>query len=284
MLATKALAGAVITVGDDEPGTQARLLQHYGGRRSWLVSAVAVIAGLGLWQALATFHILAPALLPSIPDVLRAAASVATQGYQGVTLMEDVGVSLLRVGLGFAAAVCVGVPLGLLVGMSRFIESAVDPYIQFLRPLPPLGYYTLLIVWFGIGDASKIILLFLTGLPIITVSSAAGVRAVDRDMLLAMSSLGLKGFALFRFVVLPACLPAIFTGLRLALGATFGSLVAAELIAAESGLGWLILTASNYVRTGIVFAGIIVIGLIALALDQAVVQIERRLVPWAGRA
>ena len=284
MLATKALRSAVIAVGDNEPGTEARMLQHYGGRRSWLVSAAAVAAGLVLWQALAAFHVLAPSLLPSIPDVLRAAASVATEGFQGVTLLEDIEVSLLRVGLGFLAAVCVGVPLGLLVGMSRFIESAVDPYIQFLRPLPPLGYYTLLIVWFGIGDASKIILLFLTGLPIIAVSSAAGVRAVDRGMLLAMSSLGLKGVSLFRFVVLPGCLPAIFTGMRLALGATFGSLVAAELIAAESGLGWLILTASNYVRTAIVFAGIIVIGLIALALDQAVVQIERRLVPWAGRA
>ena len=160
----------------------------------------------------------------------------------------------------------------------------LDPYIQFLRPLPPLGYYTLLIVWFGIGDTSKVVLLFLTGLPIVVVSSAAGVRSVDRDLLLATSSLGLKGFHLFRFVVFPACLPAIFTGMRLALGATFGSLVAAELIAAESGLGWLILTASNYVRTSIVFAGIIVIGLIALVLDHGVVLIERKLVPWAGKA
>ncbi len=271
-------------VGDAEPGTEARMLQHYGGRRSWLLGVVAVAAGLALWQALAAFHVLSPALLPSISSVVRAAAEVATTGYQGVTLLEDIEVSLMRVGLGFAAAVCVGVPLGLWIGMSRFVASTVDPYLQFLRPLPPLGYYTLLIVWFGIGDASKIILLFLTALPIIAVSSAAGVRGVDRGMLLAMSSLGLKGWGLFRFVVFPACLPAIFTGMRLALGATFGSLVAAELIAAESGLGWLILTASNYVRTAIVFAGIIVIGLIALVLDQVVVQIERRLVPWAGRA
>lgn len=192
--------------------------------------------------------------------------------------------SLLRIGAGFVLAAVIGVPLGLWIGTSRFVESALDPYIQFLRPLPPLGYYTLLIVWFGIGDASKVILLFLTGLPIIVVSSAAGVRSVKRDLLLAMSSLGLKGFQLFRFVVFPTCLPAIFTGLRLALGATFGSLVAAELIAAESGLGWLVLTASTYVRTSIVFAGIIVIGFVALALDYGVVLIERKVVPWAGKA
>ena len=269
---------------EDNPGVEAHMLQHYAGRRKWTVSLVSVVIGLCVWQALAGFGILSPALLPSIPQVFRAGLMVSTEGFQGVTLLEDVEVSLFRVGAGFLLAVVVGVPLGLWIGTSRLVESALDPYIQFLRPLPPLGYYTLLIVWFGIDDTSKIILLFLTGLPIIVVSSAAGVRSVDRDLLLATSSLGLKGFQLFRFVVFPACLPAIFTGMRLALGATFGSLVAAELIAAESGLGWLILTASNYVRTSIVFAGIIVIGVIALALDHGVVLIERRLVPWAGKA
>jgi len=274
----------IVTEADDDPGVEARMLQHYAGRRNWIVSLVSVAAGLCLWQALTSFGILSPALLPSIADIARAGMIVATEGFQGVTLLEDVNVSLMRIGAGFIMAVAVGVPLGLWIGTSRFVESALDPYIQFLRPLPPLGYYTLLIVWFGIGDTSKVVLLFLTGLPILVVSSAAGVRSVDRDLLLATSSLGLKGFQLFRFVVFPACLPAIFTGMRLALGATFGSLVAAELIAAESGLGWLILTASNYVRTSIVFSGIIVIGMIALVLDHGVVLIERKLVPWAGKA
>ena len=279
-----AVLPSIATTAESDPGVEARMLQHYAGRRNWTVSLASVAIGLCIWQALTTFGILSPALLPSIPQVFRAGLAVATEGFQGVTLLDDVVISLLRVGGGFLMAVAVGIPLGLWIGTSRFVESALDPYIQFLRPLPPLGYYTLLIVWFGIGDSSKVVLLFLTGLPIIVVSSAAGVRSVDRDLLLAMSSLGLKGFKLFRFVVLPACLPAIFTGMRLALGATFGSLVAAELIAAESGLGWLILTASNYVRTSIVFAGIIVIGAIALALDHGVVLIERRLVPWAGKA
>lgn len=269
---------------DSDPGVEARMLQHYAGRRNWTVSLASLAIGLCIWQLLTAFGILSPALLPSIADVVRAGVDVAVKGFQGVTLVQDVAVSLMRVGSGFAMAVLAGVPLGLWIGTNRFVESALDPYIQFLRPLPPLGYYTLLIVWFGIGDASKVILLFLTGLPIIVVSSAAGVRSVDRDLLLATASLGLQGFQLFRFVVFPACLPAIFTGMRLALGATFGSLVAAELIAAESGLGWLILTASNYVRTSIVFAGIFVIGIIALVLDHGVVLVERKLVPWAGKA
>ena len=279
-----AVLPSIATAPEEDPGVEARMLQHYAGRRNWAVSLASVAVGLCIWQGLTAFGILSPALLPSISQVLRAGVAVATEGFQGVTLLDDVAISLLRVGGGFLMAVAVGVPLGLWIGTSRLVESVHDPYIQFLRPLPPLGYYTLLIVWFGIGDGSKVVLLFLTGLPIIVVSSAAGVRSVDRDLLLATSSLGLKGFKLFRFVVFPACLPAIFTGMRLALGATFGSLVAAELIAAESGLGWLILTASNYVRTSIVFAGIIVIGLIALVLDHGVVLIERRLVPWAGKA
>ncbi len=268
---------------EDDPGTEARMLQHYAGRRNWIVSLASVAVGLCVWEGLTAAGILPPALLPSITEVARAGLRVATEGFQGVTLLEDIEISLLRVGMGFIMAVAVGVPLGLWIGTSRLVESALDPFIQFLRPLPPLGYYTLLIVWFGIGDTSKVILLFLTGLPIIVVGSAVGVRSINRDLLLATSSLGLNGTQLFRFVVFPACLPAIFTSMRLALGATFGSLVAAELIAAESGLGWLILTASNYVRTAIVFSGIIVIGLIALALDHGVVVIERKLVPWAGR-
>ena len=278
---------AVRSSSQDDPGdrgVEARALQHYAGRRNWSLSVLSILVGLGTWEALSSLGALPPGLLPSIQDVAKAVVALTTEGFQGVTLMQDIMTSLWRVGGGFLLAIVVGVPLGLLIGTSGLVESVFDPYVQFLRPLPPLGYYTLLVVWFGIGDAPKIILLFLTALPIIVVSSAAGVRAVNRDLLLATSSLGLKGFQLFRFVVFPACLPSIFTGLRLALGATFGSLVAAELIAADSGLGWLILTAGDYVRTNIVFAGIIVIGLIALGLDRGVVLIERRLVPWAGRS
>lgn len=264
-------------------GREARILRVYAGRRSWVVSVASLLLGLCIWEALWVVGILPPSLLPSIQDVVRASVGLATAGFQGVTLGQDIAISMLRVGEGFLLAAAIGVPVGLWIGASGTMESIVDPYVQFLRPLPPLGYYALLIVWFGIGELSKVVLLFLTAIPIIIVSSAAGVRSVDRDLLLATSSLGLKGIRLFRFVVFPASLPSIFIGLRLALGATFGSLVAAELIASNSGLGWLVLTAGDYVRTNIMFVGIIVIGLIAIALDRAVVLIERRLVPWAGR-
>ncbi len=264
-------------------GREAKVLTHYAGRRRWSVSVASLIFGLALWEIVWALGLLPPTLLPSIQDVVRAGIDVAVQGFQGVTLGQDVAISLLRVGEGFLLAAVIGVPSGLLIGTSGTMESIVDPYVQFLRPLPPLGYYTLLIVWFGIGELSKIALLFLTAVPIIIVSSAAGVRAIDRDLLLATSSLGLKGRQMFRFVVFPASLPSIFIGLRLALGATFGSLVAAELIASDSGLGWLVLTAGDYIRTNIVLAGVIVIGLIAIALDRLMVVLERRLVPWAGR-
>ena len=264
-------------------GREAKVLTHFAGRRRWSISILSLIIGLAIWEIVWAFGLLPPTLLPSIQDVVRVGIGVAVEGFQGVTLAQDVAISLLRVGEGFLLAVVIGVPLGLLIGISGTMESIFDPYVQFLRPLPPLGYYTLLIVWFGIGELSKIALLFLTAIPIIIVSSAAGVRSIDRDLLLATSSLGLKGPKMFRFVVFPASLPAIFIGLRLALGATFGSLVAAELIASNSGLGWLVLTAGDYIRTNIVLAGVIVIGLIAIALDRLMVVLERQLVPWAGR-
>lgn len=266
-----------------ERGREARVMHPLRTRRRLGLSIISVVVAFGIWQVLSGFAVLPPSLLPSIPSVLDAARKVATEGYQGVTLYQDIAISLYRIAAGFALAVVVGIPLGLLMGGSGVMESLFDPYIQFLRPLPPLGYYTLLIVWFGIGDLSKVTLLFLTAIPIIAVSAAAGVKSVESDLVLAVASLGIRGVNLFRFVIFPACLPSIFTGLRLALGATFGSLVAAELIAANSGLGWLILTAGDYVQTNIVFAGIIVIGLIALLLDRAVVWLQNKIVPWAGK-
>lgn len=262
---------------------EATVMRPLAAKRYWTVSVASVLIALASWQILTVNGVIPSSLLPSMQHVLHSGVEVATVGYQGATLLQDIGISLYRIGVGFVSAVAVGVPLGLMMGSNSIIESIFDPYIQFLRPLPPLGYYTLLIVWFGIGNLSKVTLLFLTALPIVVVSSAAGVKSIEDDLLLAVSSLGVRRFNLFRFVVFPACLPSIFTGLRLALGVTFGSLVAAELIAANSGLGWLILTAGDYVRTSIVFVGIIVIGVIALLLDRAMVWLQAVLVPWAGK-
>ncbi len=149
--------------------------------------------------------------------------------------------------------------------------------------LPPLGYYMLLVLWLGIGESSKIVLLFLTGFPVMVVSASAAVRNVQQNHLRVARSLGLNERQVFWSVIFPSTLPALFTAARLTIGVTFGSLVAAEIVAATRGLGFVILNSSQYLRTEYVFMGILIVGVIAMILDKLASTVERWVVPWAGR-
>ena len=239
---------------------------------------------LAAWSLASWLQLVSPTFLPSPWAVWQAMITAQTSGYRGHTLLVHTGYSLFRVLVGFGAAVVVGVPVGLLMGRNKFVYAAVDPFVGFFRPLPPLGYYMLLVLWLGIGEASKITLLFLSGAPIMIVSAAAAVRSVQEDRLRIARSLGLSERQVFRSVILPATLPALFTAARLTVGVTFGSLVAAEIVAATRGLGFLILNSSQYLRTNYVFLGIAMIGVIAVVLDRLAVALERLVVPWAGKA
>ena len=253
------------------------------GSSRLLVSAGAIVVVLVAWELASTLGWISSDLLPTPGDVLRAGYSTQVDGYRGTSLFASIGVSMARVAVGFAAAAVVGIPLGLIMGRVAFLSAVLDPFVQFFRPLPPLGYYTLLILWFGIGDLAKVVLLFLSGLPLIIVGCAAATSSVRvRDIEAAMS-LGLSQRQIFRRVILPSALPEIITSLRLALGTTFGSLVAAEIIAASSGLGFILYNAANYLLTDVVFMGIIVIGIIAVLLDRLALLLQRKLVPWQGK-
>ena len=248
-----------------------------------LVGVAAVASAIALWSLAAWMQVVSPTFLPAPWSVWQAMVTAQTSGYRGHTLLVHTAYSLGRVLAGFAAAVVVGVPIGLVMGRSRLAYAAIDPFVGFFRPLPPLGYYMLLVLWLGIGEASKVMLLFLSGAPIMIVSAAAAVRSVQEDRLRVARSLGLSERQVFRSVILPTALPALFTAARLTVGVTFGSLVAAEIVAAPSGLGVLILNSSQYLRTSYVFLGIAVIGVIAVVLDRLMVTLERLVVPWAGR-
>lgn len=265
--------------------------QQEKGRRAWpgalgvrLTAVAAVVAALAAWSLAAWLQLVSPTFLPSPWAVWQAMVAAQTSGYRGHTLLVHTGYSLFRVLVGFGAAVAVGVPVGLLMGHNKFIYAALNPFVGFFRPLPPLGYYMLLVLWLGIGETSKITLLFLSGAPIMIVSAAAAVRGVQEDRLRVARSLGLSERQVFRSVILPATLPALFTAARLTVGVTFGSLVAAEIVAATSGLGFLLLNSSQYLRTSYVFLGIGVIGVIAVMLDRLALALERLVVPWAGKA
>ena len=249
----------------------------------WGVSGLSVLAFLVIWDVAANSGGVSATFLPSPSAVWGALVDAQTQGYRGFTILDHTAFSLYRVFSGFALAVLLGVPVGLLMGRYELLHAAIDPFVEFFRPLPPLGYYMLLVLWLGIGESSKIVLLFLTGFPVMVVSASAAVRNVQQNHLRVARSLGLNERQVFWSVIFPSTLPALFTAARLTIGFTFGSLVAAEIVAATRGLGFVILNSSQYLRTEYVFMGILIVGVIAMILDKLASTVERWVVPWAGR-
>jgi taurine transport system permease protein len=248
-----------------------------------LLSGLSVGVALATWQAITAIGVVAPELLASPAQVLHALDEILREGYRGTTLSQNVAVTLGRCLAGFGLAVVLGVPLGLLMGLQPRVAAALGDIVQFLRPLPPLSYMILLILWFGTGDGSKVALLFLTALPIIASAAMAGVRLVPRPRIRAARTLGAGGWKVVWHVVLPSALPSVFTGLRIALAAAFSTVVAAELMTATDGLGWMVLSASRFLRSDVILLGILVLGLAGMALSWALLRLERRLVHWHGR-
>ena len=177
-------------------------------------------------------------------------------------------------------AVSTAIPAGLLIATNRVARGALDPLIEFYRPIPPLAYLPLMVIWFGIGELSKILLIYLTIFAPLAIATASGASRVATSRLQAAASLGATPFKLLRYVVLPSALPDILTGVRIALGAGWSTLVAAELIAATRGLGFMVYSASRFLVTDVVLAGILVIGAIALLLEIGLRRLQKRLTPW----
>jgi ABC-type nitrate/sulfonate/bicarbonate transport system permease component len=251
--------------------------------RLWLYTVASVSVTLALWGAATWSGMVSPLFLPSPDQVWSGGLDLFQSGYNGVTLGQDIAISLFRIFVGFGAGAIVGVLVGLAMGSWRGFNAIVEPYIEFLRPLPQLGYLVLLIVWFGIGETSKIMLLFLTALPVAAVAARDGVLSVPAQRLQAARMLGASEMQIFFHVVLPSALPEIFIGMRLAIGLVYATLIAAEILAGSDGIGWVVFNAGQFLRADYVFVGIIIIGLMGVLMDRALVLSERRIVHWAGR-
>ncbi|MGR3545729.1 MAG: ABC transporter permease [Roseovarius sp.] len=221
--------------------------------------------------------------LPAPEAVVSRLIEVSKQGYQNFTLLEHLYWSLFRVIVGFALGALVGIPLGYAMGLSDWFRGWFDPIVEFMRPVPPLALIPLVIIWAGIGESGKIILLFLAALWIMTISARAGVSGVAISKVHAAYSLGASKWQLMRHVIVPNSLPEIFTGARVAMGVCWGTVVAAELVAAEKGAGMMIMVASRFQLTDIVLMGIILIGIIGYGIDILMRKAENWLVPWKGR-
>ena len=221
--------------------------------------------------------------LPPPEQVVSRFLQLNAEGYQGVGLWENVFWSLTRVVIGFALGCLFGIPLGFAMGLNSWFRGWFDPIVEFMRPVPPLALIPLVIIWFGIGEQGKISLLFLAALWIMTIAARAGVSGVNISKVHAAYSLGATKRQILSRVILPNSLPEIFTGARVAMGVCWGTVVAAELVAAEKGAGKMIIAASKFQLTDIVIIGIIIIGVIGYGIDVLMRMAERKLVPWKGR-
>lgn len=250
--------------------------------RRW-AAAGSIAALAALWWFATHFVWVDTLFLPAPEQLYEALQRVLAEGYVDATLWQHIGTSLLRVLLALGAAVLTAIPLGILMGLNPLVGAALDPLVEFYRPIPPLAYLPLVIIWFGIGEPSKILVIAIAMLAPVALSTASGVRGVSRERVNAARSLGATRAQVVRHVVLPSALPSILTGLRIALGAGWSTLVAAELVAATRGLGFMIQSAAQFLVTDVVIMGILVIAAIAFVLEFAIRRIERALVPWAGR-
>jgi len=247
----------------------------------WL-GALSVALVFLAWHLVTAFAVVPEVLLPGPGEVLAAFIDIVRNGYRETTLWENGAATLWRCGAGFVLACLTGVPLGLAMGYSTKVRAACNYIVQFMRPLPPLSYLILLILWLGTGDASKIALLYLTALPIVASSAMAGVWATKQQRVQAARSLGAGEWQIFRHVVFPSALPLVFTGARIALAAAFSTVVAAELMAATDGLGWMVFSASRFLRNDVIIVGILVLGVLGMALGRLLLSVDRRIVHWRG--
>ncbi|WP_371155353.1 ABC transporter permease [Jannaschia sp. 2305UL9-9] len=222
--------------------------------------------------------------LPAPEEVAGAFFDILTNGYQNFGLHEHLGWSLIRVLAGFVLGSIVGIPLGYAMGLSGWFRGWFDPIVEFMRPVPPLALIPLVIIWFGIWESGKIVLLFLAALWIMAIAARAGVSGVNITKVHAAYSLGASKTQILRHVIIPNSLPEIFTGARVAMGVCWGTVVAAELVAAQKGAGMMIIAASKFQLTQIVLMGIILIGIIGYGIDILMRKAEDFLVPWKGRS
>lgn len=274
-------------------GTNAPKRERGGGRASKLLSRVglpllSLVVFIALWQLVVSLKIWNETLIPAPSAVWDAFVKTNTtndgvRGYAGKYLWEHLLISLERIGYGIAIGIVVGIAFGLFMGTFGKVRALFEPWITFLRTLPPLAYFSLLIIWLGINEEPKITLLAIAAFPPVAVATTSAVLAAPQSLTEAAKALGASKFEVIKDVVIPSALPETFTGIRLAVGVAYSSLVAAELVNGLPGIGGMVRDAANYNNTPVVLVGIIAIGTSGLLIDGLLQLIERKTVPWRGR-
>lgn len=221
--------------------------------------------------------------LPSPGQVWNAAWEFARDGYSGFTLWQHLWLSFSRLAKGLFWGVAIGVPIGFAMGLSNRWRGIFDPVVELLRPIPPLALIPLFIVWFGIGEEGKVNLLLFAAVWIMVIAARSGVAAVNPTKVHAAYSLGASKAQVLRHVILPNALPEIFTGLRVAIGVCWGTLVAAELLGSSAGLGFTIFKARQFFLLDLMLSAVILISILGVLMDVVMRLAEKRLIPWRGK-
>ncbi|SNT62116.1 taurine transport system permease protein [Streptosporangium subroseum] len=264
------------------PGAGASKYRRFG------VRLLSILVLLLLWQLVASAT-RNPSFIPSpraVWDQLVLTSTVhdGIRGYSGHFLIEHLGISLRRILIGSVLGVVAGLALGVVMGTVPWIRVVVEPLVTFVRALPPLAYFSLLIIWFGIDETPKLWLLTIAALPPVAVATASAVYAAPAGLVEAARALGATRWNVTRDIVLPNALPEIFTGVRLAVGIAYSSVVAAETINGVPGIGGMIRDAQRYLQTDVVVLGLFAIGISGLLIDAVLRVAENKLIPWRGRA
>ncbi len=269
-------ASAVILGSGPRPATSRRRRRNSRVKEKSLIwlYLTTFAAGIAIWALVAKFG--NNPLTPSPADVVASFGKSIADG----RLLLNTWASLQRVIAGFVLGVAVAIPAGFLMGWYRWARGLLEPWVQFFRTVPPLALIPLVIVFLGIGEEAKIFIIFLAAFLTCVIAAFQGVRNVDVTLINAARVLGAGDLTIFLRVVVPASLPMIFVGMRVALGAAWATLVASELIAAAFGLGRMMQAASQYLDTSLIVVGIIMIGALGFIMDRLVMLLERRLTSW----
>lgn len=248
-----------------------------------VISIASVGLVLAAWVAASASGALDANKFPPVQALWAALSDLLSNGYSGRPFYQQIFASVGRALAGFALAVVIGVPVGIWIGRSPFFDAVISPFLTFMRPIPPIALVPLFTFYFGIGETSKVTLIFLTAFLYLVVNTASGVKGVPEDLVLAAQSLGLSARQIFFRVIIPAASAQILTGMRISMTLSWTLVVAAELIAAQVGLGFMIMDATTFYRIPYVFIGIITIGIIGLLLEGLLLLAEKRFLHWRGK-
>ncbi len=250
------------------------------GRRSIVgIATVAVLAS-AWWLLTSVTGIIDTGRFPAPQEVWAAAKQAATTGYADATLWQHSLQSLRLIAMGFSVAVAVGIPLGLLMGWNRKAEALINPIFLLIRPIPPLAWIPLAILWLGLGDAAKIMVIFFAAFVPAVINAHTGVRNIEPHILEASTMLGTRTWRFVLEILVPASLPMIFTGLRLSLQASWTTLVAAELVGAIAGLGRVLNVAQQDIYPAMILVGMACVGIFGWGTTKMLAMVETRAMPW----